>query len=531
MRTYQAIALAAAMTAAATGQAPLKVGSKKFAESAVLAELMAQVIEARTDYVVERKLNLQGTMLCWEALRTGEIDLYADYTGTGWATILGRVDAAPDPLRTFFEVQRVCREQFDVHWLEPFGLNNTYALAMRADRAEELGIRSISDLRVHQRDLRAGFGSEFGERADGYRGLRARYGLQLGDVRVLEHALGYEAIAAGQIDLMDVYSTDGKLLRFDLRVLEDDRRFFPPYHAAPVVRGETMRTHPELADALALLAFRVTDQDAQALNLMVETDGFSAQAAARAFLELEELVDAPRESLAAERARAALQRARRAPAKVALEARTRPSFFATLSRSWRQLGTRLFEHLLLVLAAVGLATAIAVPAGVRMASQPSLRAALLALAGVVQTIPSLALLVFLIPLLGLSMWSAIAALFLYALLPILRNTCTGVLGVPADLVDAARGMGMRDREILWRVQLPLALPMILAGVRTATVISVGFAVLAAFIGAGGLGGFIVDGLALNDMPLLMIGAIPAAALALVSDRLLGRLERALEPTR
>ena len=192
---------------------------------------------------------------------------------------------------------------------------------------------------------------------------------------------------------------------------------------------------------------------------------------------------------------------------------------------------RLLEHLLLVLTAVGLATGIAVPLGVQMASKPSLRAAVLAFAGVVQTIPSLALLVFLIPLLGLSMWSAIAALFLYALLPILRNTCTGILSVPDDLVDAARGMGMREREILWRVQLPLALPMILAGVRTATVISIGFAVLAAFIGAGGLGGFIVDGLALNDMPLLMVGAVPAAALAVAGDRLLGRLERALEPAR
>ena len=192
---------------------------------------------------------------------------------------------------------------------------------------------------------------------------------------------------------------------------------------------------------------------------------------------------------------------------------------------------RLLEHLLLVLTAVGLAAGIAVPLGVQMASKPSLRAAVLAFAGVVQTIPSLALLVFLIPLLGLSMWSAIAALFLYALLPMLRNTCTGILGVPDDLVDAARGMGMREREILWRVQLPLALPMILAGVRTATVISIGFAVLAAFIGAGGLGGFIVDGLALNDMPLLMVGAVPAAALAVAGDRLLGRLERALEPAR
>jgi len=529
MRAYALAAMTAILAAPLLGQGAIKIGSKKFAESAILAELMAQIIEARTDLQVERKLNLQGTMLCWQALRSGEIDLYADYTGTGWATILGRSDAAADPLRTFFEVQRVCRDEYDVDWLQPFGLNNTYALAMRADRAEELGVRSITDLRAHQQDLRAGFGSEFGERADGYRGLSLRYDLQLADVRVLEHALGYEAIAAGQIDLMDVYSTDGKLLRFDLRVLEDDRRFFPPYHAAPVARGAVVRAHPEVADALAELAFRVTDQDAQALNYMVEAEGFQASAAARAFLELSGLVDGLRESVEAERARESLQRSRRAPANSRVAAAARPGFFATLNRCWSKLGVRVLEHLLLVVIAVGLAAAVAIPTGVRMASRPRLRAALLAFAGVVQTIPSLALLVFLIPLLGLSMWAATAALFLYALLPILRNTCTGILGVRADLVDAARGMGMRESEILWRVQLPLALATILAGVRTATVISIGFAVLAAFIGAGGLGGFIVDGLALNDMPLLLIGALPAALLAIAADQLLHQLEVALAP--
>ena len=505
------------------------MGSKKFAESAILAELMAQMIEEHTELQVERRLNLQGTMLCWQALNSGEIDLYAEYTGTGWATILGRVDKVTDPLRTFFEVRRFCRDEHDVHWLEPFGLNNTYALAMREERAEELGVQRISDLVAHQRDLRAGFGGEFGERADGYRGLQQVYGLQLGDVRVVEHALGYEAIAAGQIDLMDVYSTDGKLLRFDLRVLEDDRRFFPPYNAAPMVRGSLLREHPEVEAALSRLAFRLPDHDAQALNYLVEAEGVEARHAARAFLEVEGLVEGMHESLAAEKAREAFLRVRRDPPAPGTAARERPGFFGTLQRSWGKLGARVLQHLLLTFVAVALATAVAVPLGIRAARSKRARSLLLGLAGVVQTIPSLALLVFLIPLFGLSAWSAIAALFLYALLPILRNTCTGILGVSADLVDAARGMGMREREILRKVQLPLAMPTILAGVRTATVISIGFAVLAAFIGAGGLGGFIVDGLSLNDMSLLLIGAIPAAILAVVGDRLLGRLERALSP--
>ena len=250
---------------------------------------------------------------------------------------------------------------------------------------------------------------------------------------------------------------------------------------------------------------------------------------ARAFLEVEGLVDGMRESVEAEQARAAFRRVRRSPPDAAAAAAARPGFGETLRRSWSKLWVRLLQHLLLTLAAVGLAAAVAIPLGVRMSSRARLRACALGFAAVVQTIPSLAMLVFLIPVLGLSAWSAIAALFLYALLPILRNTCTGVLGVQADLVDAARGMGMTPRELLWRVQLPLALPTILAGVRTAAVISVGFAVLAAFIGAGGLGGFIVDGLALNDTSLLLVGAIPAALLALLTDRALGWLERALSP--
>ncbi len=519
------VSLAAAAPLLAQGT--VRVGSKKFAESAILAELMAQVIEEDTELEVERRLNLQGTMLCWQALQSGELDLYAEYTGTAWTTILARGDKATDPLRTYLEVQRFSREQHDVRWLAPFGFANTYALAMREEHAEELGVTRISDLVPHAPGLSAGFGPEFGERPDGYRGLRARYGLRLGGVRVVEHALGYEAVAAGQIDLMDVYSTDGKLLRFGLRVLEDDRGFFPPYDAAPMVRGATLRAHPELEGALAKLAFVLSDHDAQALNYLVEAEGFSAAAAARAFLETQGLVEGEREEAA--RARAAFVRVRRQPPSPGEAASARPGFAATLRRSWGKLGARTLEHLLLTSLAVALAAAVAIPLGVRSARDARLRAAVLGLASVVQTIPSLALLVFLIPLFGLTAWSAVAALFLYALLPIVRNTCTGILGVPADLVDAARGMGMRDGEILQKVQLPLATPTILAGVRTATVISVGFAVLAAFIGAGGLGGFIVDGLALNDTSLLLIGAVPAALLAVVGDQLLGLLERAVSP--
>lgn len=510
------------LAASLVSQDTIRIGAKRFTESAVLAELMAQTIEAHTELTVEVKTGLGGTMICWGALTTGELDIYAEYTGTGWATILGQTDKVTDPLRTFFEVRRRFRDEHDAHWLEPFGLNNGYALVMREKTAEELGVRRISDLVRHQRDLQVGFGNEFGSRIDGYRGLAVAYGLDFANLTTVEHALAYEAIEAGSIDLMDAYSTDGKLLRFELRVLEDDRQFFPPYNAAPVVRGETLRKHPGIETALAKLAFQVSDLDAQALNYIVDAEGISPADAATAFLEIEGLIEGTSASAAA--ARRAYVRVRKSPPIPGSAVASRPGFLELLSTEYGRVWQLLLQHVGLTLAAVLLAILIAVPSGIAIVSRRRLRHWLLGFAGLLQTIPSLALLAFLIPFFGLNAWTAIAALFLYALLPILRNTYTGISGVTPDLVDAARGMGMRPQEVLLHVQLPLAMPTIMAGIRTATVIGIGVATLAAYIGAGGLGVLIFDGISLTDTNLILLGAIPAAALAVATDMLLGRLE-------
>ncbi|MFT4512088.1 MAG: osmoprotectant transport system permease protein [Planctomycetota bacterium] len=522
MRAFLACCLIAVSL---VSQDTIRIGAKRFTESVVLAELMAQVIEAHTDLEVELKTGLAGTMICWGALTTGELDIYAEYTGTGWATILGRTDKVTDPLRTFFEVRRRFRSEHDVHWLEPFGLNNTYALAIREQTAEELGIRRISDLVRHQHNLRVGFGNEFAARPDGYPGLAAAYGLKFSQMTTVEHALAYEAIEEGAIDLMDAYSTDGKLLRFELRVLEDDRQFFPPYNAAPMVRGETLRKHPEVEAALAKLAFRLTDLDAQALNYIVDAEGVSPANAATAFLEIEGLIDGVSARAAA--ARRAFARVRKSPPAPGSLVATRPGFFELVSTEYRRVWKLLLEHIALTMAAVLLAIFVAVPLGIAIVTRRRLQHALLAFTGLLQTIPSMALLVFLIPFFGITVWTAIAALFLYALLPIMRNTYTGISGVAPDLVDAARGMGMRPQEVMRHVQLPLAMPTIMAGIRTATVIGIGVATLATFIGAGGLGGLIMDGLSLTDTNLMLLGAIPAAALAVVADWLLGLLEAKL----
>jgi len=489
------------------------VGSKNFTESHLLGEMMAQLLAAGTDAEVEHRASLGGTLVCFEALQSGALDLYADYTGTGWSIILKEPGKITDPLRAFLYVQSEYRRRWDLEWLQPFGLNNTYAIAMDEAKAEALGVRSISDLRGKAADLRAGFSIEFMNREDGYPGLAPYYGLDIGSVKAMEHGLAYDAIASGAIDLVDAYSTDGKLLRYRLRILEDDRSFFPPYNAAPVVRGDLLRARPEVRSILESLAFRLPDSTMIRLNYAVEVEGRGFAEVAREFLVGEGL-------LGADSTRAASTRVNRNQAFL-------PFFLAR----WRTTLDLLGEHVMLTLVSVLLAGAFAVPLGIWITRHPIAERLSLGAAGVVQTIPSLALLAVMIavPGLGLSLRSAIAALFLYAVLPILRNTYTGLRDVDPALIDAARGMGLTEREILLRVQLPMATRTVMAGLRTSTVISIGVATLAAFIGAGGLGEPIVTGLYLNDTNLILAGAVPAALLALLADFLLGRLEQRLTP--
>jgi osmoprotectant transport system substrate-binding protein/osmoprotectant transport system permease protein len=490
----------------------LVIGSKNFTESRILGEMLALLVEAQTDLEVEHRSGLGGTLVCFAALQSGEIDLYPEYTGTAWSIVLKEPGRVADPLRAFLHVATRYRARYDIEWLQPFGLNNSYALAMREDRAEALGVRSISDLLPHAAELRAGFSIEFVNREDGWPGLAPFYGLTLGDVRALEHGLAYEAIRTGEIDLVDAYTTDGKLKRYPLRVLVDDKGFFPPYNAAPVVRGATLRAHPGLRDVLDRLAFRIPDTTMIDLNYQVEEQGRGFREVARDFLVRERLLSAD-------------------VATGADPTAGRGSFLSFLAGRWRETLRLAGRHLELTLAAVALAVLVAVPLGIAVARSRVGERLALGTAGVIQTIPSLALLAFMIaiPGLGLSVRSAILALFLYAVLPILRNTHTGLNETDPELLDAAVGIGLTPRQVLFRVQLPLATRTIMAGIRTATVISIGVATLAAFIGAGGLGEPIVTGLYLNDTWLILSGAIPAALLALLADTLLSRVERWLTP--
>ncbi len=498
----------------AQGSRSVTIASKAFTESRILAEIVAQLIEAKTDIKVERKIGLGGTMVVFTALEQAQADIYPEYTGTGWAVVLGKQDKAPGPLQTYLSVKKEFEDKYRITWLEPFGFSNTYAVAVRKEVADKLDISRISDLNRHESELVPGWSVEFLNREDGLPGLREHYGLRLAGSRGMEHGLAYQAIASGKVDIIDAYSTDGKLLKYPLVLLDDDRNFFPPYECAPVIRLETLEKYPELRKLLSALAFRIPAEKMQQLNYEVEENGRPFAEVAGSFLKGEGLISAAEQTAVGE----------------SIGGGSLSEFiFERIPVTARLVG----EHLLLTGISVLLAILVAVPAGIYLTRNERMSGLVIGTTGIIQTIPSLALLAFMIPIpgLGLSMRSAIAALFLYALLPIVRNTFTGIREVDPDLIEAARGMGLEDRQVLRHVQVPLAVPTMMAGVRTAAVISVGVATLAAFIGAGGLGEPILTGLQLNEPRLIMAGAVPAALLALAVDWLLGLAERALTPSR
>jgi len=262
----------------------LRIGTKNFTEQLILGELMAQLIEARTDLTVVRRFNLGGTMICHGALKSGGIDVYAEYTGTALTAILEQPVIA-DPDRAYEVVSREYRQRFAARWLRRFGFNNTYAITIRRADARASNLRTISDLVAMAGTLRAGFTAEFSERPDGYPGLRRAYGLQFREVRDLDPALMYQAIANREVDVICAFATDGRIAALDLQPLSDDRGFFPPYHAAPVVRSEVLDAHPEVRQFLGLLADLLDDATMQRLNFEVDGKKRQPREVAREVLE------------------------------------------------------------------------------------------------------------------------------------------------------------------------------------------------------------------------------------------------------
>jgi osmoprotectant transport system permease protein len=461
----------------------IRVASKNFNESYVLGEIVAQLLESR-GFVVERRFGLGGSLICYQALLNDEIDLYVEYSGTLSQAILKLPANTP-----FAELNRHLMGS-GLELLAPLGFNNTYALAVPAALASQRGLSRISDV-VDHADLRLVFSHEFLEREDGWPGLAAAYELQ-NAVTGIEHGLAYQAIAVGSIDVTDAYSTDGELKRYGLSLLEDDRGFFPQYLAAVLARNDIGLP---VRHALAQLGDSLTDVQMQDLNAQVIFAGRSFSDVAQSFLQARGLVT---------------------------QSRTGPTL-------WDNLVKNTLQHLKLTGVALLMAVVVGIGLSLVVFRRPGLSRGLIYSSGLMQTVPSIALLALMIPLLGIGSLPAIVALFLYSLLPVLRNTITALTTIDPTLTKVAVSMGLTEAQQLRHVYVPLSLPSILAGVRTAAVISIGTATLAAFIGAGGLGEPIVTGLALNDVGLILQGAIPAAALAITTELLFEALERALLP--
>ena len=485
----RAVLALAAWAGLAVAAEPIVVASKNFNESYLLGEIVAQLLEGE-GFAVERRLGLGGTKICYDALVAGDVDVYVEYTGT-IAEAIKDLDGEPT-----WERLAAALAPDGVELLEALGFNNTYALAVAGPVAAERGLAKVSDL-IGNGDLRMAVSHEFLERQDGWPGLQAVYGFDWTPSGI-EHALAYQAIADGAIDVIDAYSTDGELGHYAITVLEDDRGFFPAYLAAPLVRADL---DPRAKAVIGRTAGTLTDAQMRDMNAAT-LRGEETARVARAYLEERNLLGSGAATTGA-------------------------------AASPRGFGDRLaantVRHLELVALALIPAAAIAVLLALAIFKIEWLSKTAVYGAGLLQTIPSIALLALLIPLTGIGVLPAVVALFLYALLPILRNAVTALTTIDPTLRRVALAMGLGPFEELRHVFVPLAMPSIIAGMRTAAVIGIGTATLAAFIGAGGLGDPIVKGLALNDTRLILEGAVPAALLAIVTELAFEQIERRLSP--
>lgn len=503
--------------------APVVVGSKPFAESLVLGEIFAQLLEAR-GLAVDRRPGLGATEIAFQALRNDRIHVYPEYTGTGLLVLLGEGDPGT-PAQVFDRVSRAFRERWGIRWLPPLGFENTYAIAVREATADSLGLETLSDLARESGRLTAGFTPDFLGRSDGLEGLRRVYGVDFRSRQPLMQAVKYQALAEGAVDVIDGYSTDGALDRYALVVLEDDRGFFPPYEAAALLSPATARSRPGVVAALTELSGRISAATMRRANRRAEVNGDPVEAVARDVLL--ELGLVAREGADPASVEDGVAGGPRAATGSGAEART--GLWAFLWDRRHQLPPLVVRHLVLVGVSLLAAILLAVPLGMALAGRPGWAEPVTRGVGVLQTIPSIALLAFMIPLLGIGVVPAVTALFLYSLLPVLRNTLAGIQEADPAAAEAGRALGMTPRQVLLQVRLPLAVPVIMAGIRTAAVINVGTATLAAFIGAGGLGEPIVSGLALSDTRLILSGAIPAALLAIAVDGVLGWAQGRVAP--
>lgn len=487
--------------------------SKQFTENIILGNVLADLSRS-VGVNAQHRSALGGSGLVLTSLRSGDIDAYVEYTGT-----LLKEHYSSLNLKSMEELKPVLEKE-GLRVSAPLGFNNGYAIGMKRTRAEELGIRTISDLRDHP-ELKFAFNQEYLERDDGWPSVVAAYNLPaFSDVRGTEHQLALAAVDSGAVDATELYTTDAEIESFDLVALQDDRHVFTQYDAVILYRADLEERAPEVVAAWKQLTGRIDEAAMIAYNLQASRGKTERQVAAQLVLDLtdpEALLALPEDTDQIERGRTFQSEL---PAIAAGEnTRSTVGYLAWLT----------WEHLRMVLVSMLAGTLVAIPLGVIAAKDRTVGRLVLPGVGVLQTIPSLALLVFMIPLLGLGFKPAVVALFLYSLLPMVRNTQAGLDAVSTSLQESADALGLSPLRKLWLVELPLALPSILAGVKTSVVLTIGFATLGAFIGAGGYGEPILAGVRRDDTRLLLLGAVPAAVMAIVAQLLLDGIGKLIVP--
>lgn len=477
----------------AMAEQALVIGSKAFPESSIVAEIVTQLAESE-GVAARHRAGVGPTQVLFKALLAGEIDVYPEYTGTIAKEIL-----QDDSLKTD-DALREALARRGIVMSPPLGFTNPYGIGMRAERAHELGITKISQLSEHP-ELMFAFSTEFVQRSDGWPSLKRVYALPQTNLKLMEHGLAYRAVQGGEVDATDVYLTDAAIERYRFQVLEDDLGHFPPYDAVLLYRADLPRRMPQVEPVLAKLSGAISTDEIRQLNGIVQVDRRTPAFAASQFVQQEwNIASSGRESSLA-----------------------------------RRIAVSAWEHLRLVMTALAAGIVVAVPLGVVAAKRRKLEHVILSTAEIIQTIPGLALLVLLMPavrsvgLRGTGPAPVIVALFLYSLLPIIRNTFTGMRDIPHTLRESAQVLGLTPWAALWQIELPMASRMILAGIKTTAVMTVGYATLGGLIGAGGFGQSISAGLAQDDVRLMMEGAIPAAVLALLVKLMFELAERWIVP--
>ena len=474
----------------------IRVGSKNFTEGIVLGDLLTHVARA-SGADVDHKSALGGTQIVFQALEKGDIDLYVEYTGTLTQEILkGERVRSLDQLREELAVKGISMS-------EPLGFNNTYAMGMKEELAAKLNLTKISDLATRSAEpeiakLQFGFSDEFMRRGDGWPTIKALYGLTQ-TPRGLDHSLAYRGLESGTLHISDLYSTDAEVKYYKLRLLEDDRGAFPAYKGLILYRTDLAQRAPDLIAALRKLEGNISNEQMTEMNARVRFDNEPERTVAADFLNRNFQMN--------------------------IDTGNAAEWRRLIGDLWRTT----LQHLLLVFVSLGAAICVALPLGVASYKWPPLTQPILGLVGMVQTIPSMAVLVFMIPLLGLGWRPAAMALFLYSLLPIVRNTYNGLAEIPPGLKESALVLGLDSRARLWWVELPMASRSILAGIKTAAVINVGTATIGGLIGAGGYGEPILTGIRLANVGMLLQGAVPAAIMALAVQAMFDQLERFVVP--